>query len=395
MTSQGLIFHIKLLCCLLISCSISMDTFANDKLAITYASFNAADYDNYKSDIETFRSIGFQRISLVPTYYHENIHEIILTATPPAAMIGNCLDYLIANDIDIIYKPHIDPVKYLYTYDVFESDNSSWRVNVPWRGFFDMDPVIAGYYENIVKPVLASLAEIYKKIPNSASTVRIEIGTEMMNSIIRYGDKWIEVVQEARNFIDQQKLGNYITVSHNFSHHIQIEQDYILRLRENEKRWLKDFLQQLDEISVSQYMDLTIFMEPAQSTIYAKAEAVAKAVLHYHKTFREDILKGHLALNNWDTIKLNIGEFGIGVGGLKHPNYWEGSKTVDPVEQEIGILGFLKALDQFSILENEKDLDATIWTVGDKYDIFGLQYQGAKNENAISHITGYLKDEFR
>ncbi len=365
---------------------------SDDRLAITFASFDKTGFDNYKEIVARYKGVGFTRISMVPTYYHEHLNEIIDTQTPSIDTIKACLNYLIDNGIKVIYKPHIDPVKYLYTYDIWSSDNSSWRVNVPWRGFFDFDPIESRYYEIVILPVLKCLNDILsqKQHLNLDSFMRLELGAELMNSMIRHGDKWVKIAQKAKEYIAQHNLGKFVNISHNFAHHIQIEEDYILRMNKVEMKWLKKYVELLDELSVSQYMDLTIFISKEQTSEDSLVSSVANAILFYHKRFREVILRNHLQVRNSSTIPINIGEFGIGVGGLKHPNYWEGRK-INKSEQTIGIKGLLRALTLFRNIFNEGNLNATIWTIGPTYDVFGFSYSEGLNENVIKEIKKFLQ----
>lgn len=366
---------------------------SNDKLAVTYASFDSNGFDNYRKVLGQYKSFGFERISLVPTYHHEHFNQIIYQHTPSIDTIKACLRYLISSKIKVIYKPHIDPVRYMPNYDIFSSENSSWRVNVTWRGFFDFDPIASNYYEIVVLPVLRALKDIYEDLYKIVQypAVRFELGAELMNSLIRYGDKWGEVTKLARKFINENHLDDFIRLSHNFSHHIQIEEDYVLRMRPVEKEWLRELIKSLDEISISQYMDLSIFTPRKVISDESLADSVAKAILFYHQRFRKLILKEYLQLENWSSIPVHIGEFGIGVGGLKHPNYWEG-REIDKKGQEIGFLGFLKALDNFKKIPGEKGLNATIWTIGPAYDIFGLFYPSSLNESVVKFIKEYLRN---
>ncbi len=387
----------KLFICYVFLLLISLDnnSLSNDRLAITYASFDSTGFNNFKSVVDFYKASGFRRISLVPTYYHEHLDEIIDKQTPLIATIKACLTYLIENEFKIVYKPHIDPVKYMPNYDIFSSDNASWRVNVGWRGFFDINPLGSkrSYYNVVILPILKCLKEIYeqKKRKDRLAAVRLELGAELMNSMIRHGDNWYKVVRKAREFIDSNELSNFVKLSHNFTHHIQIEEDYLLRMNKTEKRWLRKYIESLDEVAVSQYMDLTIFTSGKEVSDDNLTNSVAEAILFHHQRFRKLILDKHLKVKNFATIPLHIGEFGIGVGGLKHPNYWEGRK-IDKVEQAIGFAGLLKFLKKCKDMPNEKNLNATIWTVGTAYDVFGFSYPEGLNEAVVNQIRQFLRE---
>lgn len=383
-------------CVLSLLVFLSHNVLPNDRLAITYASFDSTGFNNFKDIIDFYKNLGFKRISLVPTYYHEHLNEIIDEQTPSMNAIQACLTYLFENGFKIIYKPHIDPVKYMPNYDMFSSDNASWRVNVAWRGFFDFDPLAGehSYYNIVILPVLKSLKEVYEqqKQNKQLAPVRLELGSELMNSMIRHGDKWIQIAQKVRKFISSNGLNDFVKLSHNFAHHIQIEEDYLLRMTKVEKRQLKKYIESLDEVAVSQYMDLTVFLLDREVPNDSLINSVAKAILFHHKGFRKFILGEQLRVKNFETMPVHIGEFGIGVGGLKHPNYWEGQK-IDRSEQAIGIEGLLNFLEKCEEIRGEMYLNATIWTVGPTYDIFGFSYPESLNEKALNQIKNFLSNK--
>jgi len=387
--------NLFIFCTALLLIAFSNNSWSNDRLAITYASFDSNGFNNFKSVVAFYKALGFKRISLVPTYYHEHLNEIIDKQTPSINTIKACLTYLIENEFKIVYKPHIDPVKYMSNYDIFSSDNASWRVNVGWRGFFDIDPLGSkqSYYDVVILPILKCLQEIYeqKKHTDQLAPVRLELGAELMNSMIRHGDNWHKVAQKTRNFIDSNKLGNFVKLSHNFTHHLEIEEDYLLRMNKAEKKWLRKYIESLDEVAVSQYMDLTIFASGKQASNNNPINSIAEAILFHQQRFRKLILGEHLKVKSFATIPVHIGEFGIGAGGLKHPNYWEGRK-IDKAEQAIGFAGLLEFLKICTDLPNEKNLNATIWTVGPAYDIFGFSHPEGLNEPVVNQIRQFLRE---
>ena len=189
--------YITVYCLLMLLVCLPMTLFSDDRLATTYASFDPDGFNNYKYVVDHNKALGFKKISLVPTYYYEHLNAIEDKYTPPIETIKACINYLIEKEFQIIYKPHIDPVRYLANYNIFLSDNASWRVNVTWRGFFDIDPVKSQYYEVIILPVLKCLKEIYKQKQEENSgqlpSIRVELGAELMNSMIHHGDKWMKV----------------------------------------------------------------------------------------------------------------------------------------------------------------------------------------------------------
>lgn len=371
---------------LVIAVLLSAPGAADDRLLVTYASFNADGYDDCEAAIDGYRSIGFRGVSFVPTYYHEHLGEIRADATPSAATIEKCIEHALDSGFRVVYKPHVDPVRYLYGYDAFASDNASWRVNVTWRGFFDFDPVAGQYDEVVIFPALEALKNIHARRRDApAAAVRFELGAELMNSTIRHGAGWVELARRARKYIRTHGLGAFVKLSHNFSHHIQIEEDFLLRMRSGERRQLARYLESLDELAVSQYMDLTA-RAPQGASGDGLVRAVADAIAFYQKRFRDLVLDEHLNVRGSGTLPLHIGEFGVGVGGLAHPNYWEG-REVDKRAQEIGIAGLLEYLRR-----SGDGMTATLWTVGPAYDVFADTADAGRNEAAARRIHDYLSE---
>ena len=384
--------RIYFLCLTMLLLCLPPKGWSNHRLAITYASFNVEDYNNYKSTIDRFYDLGFRKISLVPTYAHEYFNLIDDRCTPHKDTIKACIQYILCKGMGLIYKPHIDPTRYMWgSCDQSNNNNPSWRKGVSWRAFFDIDPIESQYYEVIIQPALASLKEILESnTVRSSSSVRLELGAELMNSMIRYGHQWEKVAKRVRKYIKTNKMSDAIRISHNFTHHFEIEGDYLLRMNKKEKKYLKKYMESLDEISISQYMDLTIFMQTDScASEIDSVHAVAKAILHYHNRLRNDILGKQLKIKHYETYPINIGEFGVGVGGLKHPN-WHGGCLPDKTEQRIGLTGLLESLGKFEKMPVDKELDATIWSVGPTYDIFGFYESCSFNKQAIERIKHFL-----
>ena len=92
------------------------------------------------------------------------------------------------------------------------------------------------------------------------------------------------------------------------------------------------YIRGLDILSLSQYMDLTAAVPPPTGPRACPApRRSSQALLQHEKDFRQNILIGALGLKAKEIPPLHIGEFGIGRGGLRHPNLWAGA---EPAEQE-------------------------------------------------------------
>jgi len=95
-------------------------------------------------------------------------------------------------------------------------------------------------------------------------------------------------------------------------------------------------------------------------------------VLH-EKNFRRQILVGALGLRPAEIPPLHIGEYGVGRGGLRHPNLWAGDAT-PAQEKELaheiarGHEGLLRYL---ALPDGRTVKSAVLWVTGPHYDVFG------------------------
>ena len=89
---------------------------------------------------------------------------------------------------------------------------------------------------------------------------------------------------------------------------------------------------------------------------------------------------------------LHIGEFGVGRGGLRHPNLWAGAATAEQEKQlarEIarGHEGLLRYL---ALPEGRTVKSAVLWVLGQHYDVFGWENPKYGNPEAAAAIKGAL-----
>ena len=80
-------------------------------------------------------------MSFVPTYAYVGLDKIDLAAGPDATELGAAVEAALRAGFTVVIKPHLDPPAYQPGFDPFKSDNHSWRVMCPWRGFYDLDPM--------------------------------------------------------------------------------------------------------------------------------------------------------------------------------------------------------------------------------------------------------------
>ncbi|HBL16570.1 MAG TPA: hypothetical protein DD417_07395, partial [Elusimicrobia bacterium] len=100
---------------------------------------------------------------------------------------------------------------------------------------------------------------------------------------------------------------------------------------------------------------------------------IAEALRLHERNLRRDVLQGLLGLKPAELPQFHIGEFGVGRGGLRHPNLWEG--TVSGAEAEalaheiaLGHRGLLAYLREDG---GRTARSATLWLTGRYYDLFG------------------------
>ena len=123
------------------------------------------------------------------------------------------------------------------------------------------------------------------------------------------------------------------------------------------------------------------------------ADEVAQALVLAEKNFRRDILETALGLRPSEIPPLHIGEYGVGRGGLRHPNLWAGAAT-PAQEQELarqiarGHEGLLRYL---ALTEGRTARSAVLWVTGRHYDIFGWEDAGFAVPEAAAVIRAGLR----
>jgi hypothetical protein len=159
------------------------------------------------------------------------------------------------------------------------------------------------------------------------------------------------------------------------------------------KRALARYIGGLDAVALSQYMDLTVAVPAAErGKRLPTADEVAEALVRHEADFRKNILEGILGLAPGKVPPLHIGEFGIGRGGLKHPNLWSGAAT--PAEEQDlsrqiarGHEGLVRYL---ALPRGRTAASAVLWVTGWHYDIFGWMTPGHAIPAAAAAIEAGL-----
>ena len=208
--------------------------------------------------LDAYKAIGFQVIAFVPTYAYVGLNKIDLASGPDAAELGGAVEAALGDGFQIVIKPHLDPPAYQSGFDQFQSENASWRVACPWRGFFDLDPMTDAYRDGVVFGALRMLKEVLDKPAlRSARPVRLELGVELMNSMVYGPERWEQLLAAAKKERHRLGLDGKVILSHNFTHHLEIADDYVGRMTAAGRAALRRYIRGLDALSLSQYMDLT------------------------------------------------------------------------------------------------------------------------------------------
>ena len=215
--------------------------------------------------LANFKEIGFRIVSFVPPYGYTGLNKIDRTTGPDATELARAIETATRMGLAVVLKPHLDPLIYSPGFDAFQSENDSWRVSCPWRGFFDVDPMSDDYRSGVV---FASLAAVKKAIDRlgaaPAAPVRLELGTELMNSMVYAPERWVKLLAAAKQERHRLGLDRAVVLSHNFTHHFEIPDDFVARMSPAGKRALRRYIRGLDALALSQYLDLTAAMPAAE-----------------------------------------------------------------------------------------------------------------------------------
>jgi hypothetical protein len=376
------------------SSSSSSSSSPSAPLGVSYGGWKG-DYTYASRQLARFKEIGFPIVSFVPTYGYVGLDKIDLAAGPTPAELTKAVELALRDGFSVVIKPHLDPPIYGRGFDRYHTENHSWRVHCPWRGFFDVDPMSDAYREGIVFGSLRMLKQVFTNLGPAAAgvSVRLEVGAELMNSVVYGPERWVQLLAAAKQ--ERQRLGleKSVGLSHNFTHHFEIADDFVGRMSPPRRQSLRDYIRGLDALSLSQYMDLTAAVPAAErGRRLPTADEVAQALRQHEKAFREQILIGALGLAPGEIPPLHIGEFGVGRGGLQHPNVWDGAASPAEEQQlarEIarGHEGLLRYL---AVAEGRTARSAILWVTGQHYDVFGWERVAYANRDAGAAIKAAL-----
>jgi hypothetical protein len=366
-------------------------------LGVSYSGWKGS-YRDAAQRLETFRAARFRIVTFVPAWAYVGRNRIELESGPTAEELGAAVELALRFGQQVVIKPHLEPLMHRPGYDRAASDNHSWRAECGWRGFFDVDPMTPGYRDGVVLAGLRMLKAVNDRLgPPGISTsapVRFDLGAELMNSMVEFPQRWGELLKAARAERRRLGLDGKVLLSHNFSHHVQIPEDEVERMTPAGRKALGRYVAGLDAVAVSQYMDLTIAVPPAErGRRLPTVDEVAQALRTHERNFRDQILIGALGLRAAQLPPFHVGEFGVGVGGLRHPNVWGPVGTPEQEQrraQEIarGHEGLVRYLAQD---EGRLARSAVLWVTGTHYDIFGWRNPAWAIPAASAAIEGYLK----
>ena len=77
-----------------------------------------------------------------------------------------------------------------------------------------------------------------------------------MNSMVYGPEKWEQLLAAAKKERHRLGLDGKVILSHNFTHHLEIADDYVGRMTPAGRAALRRYIRGLDALSLSQYMDL-------------------------------------------------------------------------------------------------------------------------------------------
>jgi hypothetical protein len=359
-------------------------------LGVTYSGWRGGFADAPRR-LDTFMKLGFTMVSFVPAYAYVDLDKVDLESGPTWDELGAAVETALKAKLAVVVKPHLDPPAYQPGWDSSASENHSWRARCPWRGFFDVDPMSPDYREGIVIGTLRMLGKIFEHV--GEGSVRLELGVELMDSVVARPERWRQLLAEARRELRRLKLEGKVLLSHNFTHHIEIPNDFVRRMTPAQRKILGRYVAGLDAVALSQYMDLTVAMPAGErGKRLPSADEVASALVQHERAFRENILGRELSMTAREIPPLHIGEFGIGRGGLRHPNVYDGAATpaqLKGLAEEIarGHEGLLRYL---ALTEGRTVGSAVLWVTGQYYDVFGWQNPAHGNPAAAASIRAAL-----
>lgn len=342
--------------------------------------------------LEQLKALGFRQVSLVPEYPYAGLDRIDFSKGPDSDEVGSAAALALSSGFSVVLKPQLDPPAYFPGFDPYGGDEHSWRADCPWRGFFDVDPMSEAY-RGLIRTSLGEIELALSRQKGPVPPVRLELGVELMDSVVAAPERWVQLLEFARAERRRRGLDGRVLLSHNFEHHVEIPEDVVLRLKPAGRKALARYVKGLDVLALSQYMDLTVAAPPAElKRRLPTADEVAAALARHDADFRRVVLEGLLGLKPEEIPPIHIGEFGVGRGGLKHPDVWAGGASPDEEKAlDAEIARGYEGLARYLSLESPtRAFSATLWVTGRHYDVFGWQNSSYAVPAAADAARAYL-----
>jgi hypothetical protein len=342
-------------------------------IGVSYSGWRGG-FADAEQRLARFRAVGFPIVTFIPAYAYVGRNRIDLTSGPTGDELAAAVALALRDGRAVVLKPHLEAPVLSPGYRRADSDNQSWRAECGWRGFFDLDPMTADYREGVVLAALRMLKQALAGVDPGAPPVRLELGAELMDSIVAFPERWQALLAIAKQERRRLGLDGRVLLSHNFSHHFEMPEDEVERMTPAGRRALGRYIAGLDALALSQYMDLTVAVPAGERrTRLPTADEVAAALRQHEGDFRREILGRALGLRPAQIPPLHLGEFGIGSGGLKHPNLWSGLGSPDEeralaAQIARGHEGLVRYLAQD---QGRTARSAVLWVTGPHYDVFG------------------------
>lgn len=366
-------------------------------MGVSWPAFRPHDYADPERHVERIVAAGFELVTLVPTYTYVGLNRISHEFAPSFSDLESAIAVALSRGLEVVVKPHLDPLLYAPGFEPLATENPSWRTHCPWRGYFDVDPESDAYLAGVLLPTLEAIAgaqSIQRRTSASVRPVRLDLGSELMNSTVYFPDRWARVARRMRRELEARGLEGKVLLSHNFSHHVQIPEDFVDRMDRNAREALSTYVRSLDAIAISQYMDLTVAM-PAEERgrRLPTSSEVASALARHEADFLRDILVERLGLVEGELPPLHIGEFGIGIGGLAHPNLWAGELDEEGRRELrraviVGHEGLLAFVGRAGI----RARSAVLWVTGGTYDVFGWMDPSSRIEEVVDAYARFFAE---
>ena len=87
-------------------------------LGVSYFAWKGQ-YADAPKRIATYKDLGFQVVSFIPTYAYVGHNKIDLATGPDAAELAQAMEIALRSGLGVVLKPHLDPPAYGPGFDQF------------------------------------------------------------------------------------------------------------------------------------------------------------------------------------------------------------------------------------------------------------------------------------